>query len=81
MEEKQSQEKTDTYGEHSLKRDKVRGKMSWIKKVNCREKRDILYLIKREERKNRTHNRKELSLNRSTGRFSPCLNPFLSRLA
>lgn len=48
MEEKQSQEKKDTYREHSLKRDKGRGK----KKVYCRGKMDSLYLSKREDRKN-----------------------------
>ncbi len=52
MEEKQSQEKTDTYGEHSLKRDKVRGKMFWIKKLIV-EKKEIAYILLR-ERKERT---------------------------
>lgn len=39
MEQKQSQKKRDTYGEHSLKRDKVRGKYhSQTKKYTVEKK-------------------------------------------
>lgn len=55
MEQKQSQEKRDTYGEHTLKRDKVRGKYhSQTKKVHCREKR-ITYISERENKEETAH--------------------------